>query len=69
MPGAAPFFVEMELRSFDTRRHWSSSSPDSCYRFSTDWRRCNPQIESHHLRLNFVHSLTLSHESAHELGR
>ncbi len=26
MPGAAPSFVEMELRSFDTRRHWSASS-------------------------------------------
>jgi len=26
MPGAASSFVEMELRSFDTRRHWSASS-------------------------------------------
>ena len=26
MPGAAPSFVEMELRSSDTRRHWSASS-------------------------------------------
>jgi hypothetical protein len=26
MPGAAPSFIEMELRSNDTRRHWSPSS-------------------------------------------
>jgi hypothetical protein len=26
MAGAAPSFVEMELRSTDTRRHWSPSS-------------------------------------------
>lgn len=26
MPGAAPSFIEMELRSLDTRRHWSPIS-------------------------------------------
>ena len=26
MTGAAPSFIEMELRSIDTRRHWSPSS-------------------------------------------
>jgi hypothetical protein len=26
MAGAAPSFIEMELRSNDTRRHWSSTS-------------------------------------------
>ncbi|MBN1681814.1 MAG: hypothetical protein JW966_16155 [Anaerolineae bacterium] len=26
MAGAAPSFIEMELRSNDTRRHWSASS-------------------------------------------
>jgi hypothetical protein len=26
MAGAAPSFIEMELRSIDTRRHWSPSS-------------------------------------------
>jgi hypothetical protein len=26
MPGVAPSFIEMELRSNDTRRHWSPSS-------------------------------------------